>query len=197
MVILITNGVGESDLGMVMVFCHPDQARREACDALSTLCQYNSSELSVVVIRRYSNTPYIPRGTSCAFYLDMGTFSGGAASAQFLLDRHAFVPATSFQWIRGATATQDGGRGFEDIPPSARVPMGEVRGGTLFFWSHLPVNPPASSCFASGRVYQDWGRIRKSPCLHTDRRWVRLSSCQYPDRRVSISPFSQTSTGSQ
>ena len=27
MVILITDGVGESDLGMVMVFCHPNQAR--------------------------------------------------------------------------------------------------------------------------------------------------------------------------
>ena len=42
-VIHITIGVGESDLGMVTVFCHPDLARIEACDALSALCQCNLS----------------------------------------------------------------------------------------------------------------------------------------------------------
>ena len=30
MVMLITNGLGERYLGMVMVFCHPDQDRIEA-----------------------------------------------------------------------------------------------------------------------------------------------------------------------
>ena len=87
MVILITEGVGESDLGMVMVFCHPDQARIVACDALSTLCQHNSSDPNVVVVRRYSITPYIPRGMSHALYLDVGTFSWDVAFTQFPLDR--------------------------------------------------------------------------------------------------------------
>ena len=73
--ILLTNGVGEKDLGMVMVFCHPDQARIEACDALSALCQCDSSEQNVVV-RRYSKTAYIPRGMCSSLYLDMSTFSG-------------------------------------------------------------------------------------------------------------------------
>ena len=77
MVILITDGVGESDLGMVIVFCHPDQARIEACDALSALHQCNSSELSVVVIRRYSNTPYIPRGCPM-YFIWMWALSPGA-----------------------------------------------------------------------------------------------------------------------
>ena len=36
MVILITDGVGEGDLGMSAVFCHPNQVKREACDVLST-----------------------------------------------------------------------------------------------------------------------------------------------------------------
>ena len=44
MAINITDEVGERDLDTVMVFCHPDQARIEACDALSTLCQCHSSE---------------------------------------------------------------------------------------------------------------------------------------------------------
>ena len=84
MVILITDRVGERDLGIVTVFCHPDQARIEACDTLSTLHQCNLPEPSMVVVRRYSNTPYIPRGMSCSLYLDVDTLSGGAASAQFL-----------------------------------------------------------------------------------------------------------------
>ena len=58
-VILITDGAGESGLGMVMVFCHSNQARIEACDALSALHQHDLSEPSVVVVRRYSRTPCI------------------------------------------------------------------------------------------------------------------------------------------
>ena len=87
MVILITDGVGESVLGMMTVFCHPEQARIEACDALSILCQSDTCKLSVVLVRRYSNIPYIPRETSCSLYLDMSTLSKGVAYAQFSLDR--------------------------------------------------------------------------------------------------------------
>ena len=76
-VIHISDGVREVDLGMVTVFCQADQARIEACDALFTVCQCDSSELSMVVVRRYSNTHYIPRGISHALYLDMGTFPRG------------------------------------------------------------------------------------------------------------------------
>ena len=71
---------------MVMVFCYCDQARIEACGAPSALCQCNSSEPRMMVVRRYSNTPYIPRGMSHSLYLDVGTFSEGAASTQFQLD---------------------------------------------------------------------------------------------------------------
>ena len=61
-VVLITNGVREGELGMVTGFCHPSQAKMEACEALSTLCQSNSLEPRVMVVRRHSNTPYFPRG---------------------------------------------------------------------------------------------------------------------------------------
>ena len=76
MAIPITNRVGERDLGMVTVFCHTDQVSIEACDALSALHQCDSLEPSTAVLRRYSNTPYIPRGTLHSLYLDVGTFSG-------------------------------------------------------------------------------------------------------------------------
>ena len=41
----------------------------EASNALSTLLQCDSSEPSVVVVRRYTNTPYIPQGSSLLLYL--------------------------------------------------------------------------------------------------------------------------------
>ena len=37
MVILVTSGVGEGNLGMVTTFCHHDQAEMEASHVLSTL----------------------------------------------------------------------------------------------------------------------------------------------------------------
>ena len=45
--ILITESIGGRDLNMVTVFCHPEQARIEACDAILVLCQCDSSEPSV------------------------------------------------------------------------------------------------------------------------------------------------------
>ena len=85
--ILITDGVGERDLGMVTVFCHPNQATIEAYDALSTLHQQDSSVPSMVVVRKYSNTPYIPKGMAHSLYLEVDSLSGGATSTQFPLDR--------------------------------------------------------------------------------------------------------------
>ena len=60
---LITDRVGEERLGMVMVFCHHDQ-NKMASDALSVLCQWESPDPSEVMVRGYTNTPYIPQGTS-------------------------------------------------------------------------------------------------------------------------------------
>ena len=86
MVILITDGLGEGNLGMVITFCHHDQAKMEASDAFSTLHQCDLPEPGVVVVRRYTDTTYIPQRTSHFLYLDMNTLSRGASSAQFPLD---------------------------------------------------------------------------------------------------------------
>ena len=64
---------GEGNLGMVTTFCHHDQAKMEASDALSTLHQCDLPEPSGVVVRRYTKTPYIPQGSSCFLYLDVST----------------------------------------------------------------------------------------------------------------------------
>ena len=87
MLILITDGVTESDLGMVTVFCHPKQGRMEAYDALSAQNHCDSCKSSVVLVWKYSNTSYIPRGMSHSLYLDMGTLSRVVVSTQFPLDK--------------------------------------------------------------------------------------------------------------
>ena len=57
MAILVTDGMGEGYLGMVITFCCHDQAKLEASDALSALHQHYLMEPSVVVVRRYTTLP--------------------------------------------------------------------------------------------------------------------------------------------
>ena len=74
--VLITYGVGEGYLGMVTTFCHHDQVKMEATDALGALCQCDLQKPSVVVVRQYTNTPCIPQDTSRLLYLGISTLSG-------------------------------------------------------------------------------------------------------------------------
>ena len=60
MEILVMDAVGGGNLGVVTTFCHHNQARVEASEALSALHQHDLPEPSVVVVRRYTNSPYIP-----------------------------------------------------------------------------------------------------------------------------------------
>ena len=117
--ILITTGVGKRDLGLVTVFCCCNQAKMEACDTLSTLHQCDSPEPSVVVVRRYSNTPCIPQGMICLFYLDVGTFSGGITSAQFLLDRlhlHWLLPISRTDILLPHEVGEEGLETYSHLP---------------------------------------------------------------------------------
>ena len=59
MVVLVTDGVGEGNLGMVTTFCQHDQANVEATEVLSALHQCDSSEPSVVIVRRFTNSPFV------------------------------------------------------------------------------------------------------------------------------------------
>ena len=51
------------------------------------LCQCDLPEPSVVAVRRYTSTPYIPQGSSCFLHLDVNTLSRGASCTQFPLDQ--------------------------------------------------------------------------------------------------------------
>ena len=86
MAVLVTDGVGEGNLGMQTTFCCHDQAKVEASEALSDLHQHYSLEPSVVLVRRFTNSPYLPWGSFGFLYLDTTTLSGGTSSTQFPLD---------------------------------------------------------------------------------------------------------------
>ena len=161
MAILITDGVGGRDLGMVMAFCHPNQARIEACDTLSALCQFNSLETSVVVVRRYSNTPYIPRRMSHSLYLDIDTLSGGITSTQFPLDRLHLHWLLSLNRTKVLLPCKEGGK-FWRHTTSSRDSMGRFSRGTPSVCSNLPISPYATSSSSFGRGHPDWRRTRPS-----------------------------------
>ena len=140
MAILLTGGIGEGNLGMETTFCHQDQVKIEASDALSALHQCNSPDPCVVVVRRYTNTPYIPWGTSCFLYLDMNTLYG----ALF----HPISQWTSFIYTGYSISLRlrwsclmKGGGGVKSVPPFPRGPMEKFRRGTPPLWSSFAVDP--------------------------------------------------------
>ena len=87
MVVLVMDRVRDRNLGMVTTFCHHNQAKVEACEALSVLHQHDSPEPSMIVVRRFTNSPYLLWGSFGFLYLDVTTFSGGTSSSQFPLDQ--------------------------------------------------------------------------------------------------------------
>ena len=62
MAILVTNGVDKWSLGMVTIFCHSGQANVEPPAMFLTLLQWDSSELGIVAMKIFTNSPYFPWG---------------------------------------------------------------------------------------------------------------------------------------
>ena len=73
--ILVTDRVGEGNLGMKTAFCRTDQAKVEPLDTLSTLVQCNSPEPGVVVMKVLTNSPHLPWESFGSPYLDVTTLS--------------------------------------------------------------------------------------------------------------------------
>ena len=62
LVILVMDGVGEGRLGMVTTFCHSDQVKVEPSDVLSTLVQWDYPKPGIIVVKIFTNSPFLPRG---------------------------------------------------------------------------------------------------------------------------------------
>ena len=162
MVILITDGVGEENLGMGTVFCHHDQTKMEASDALSTLCQHDSPEPSVVVVRRYTNTPYIPWETSQLLYLDVNTLSGGTSSVQFYLDHLYLWTLLPYSKTEVLLRQEDGEIGFK-VYPHTWDSREKLQRGALPLWPSVIINPLICSPASSIRRHSDRGRTGLQP----------------------------------
>ena len=85
MAVLVIDGVEQRSLGMVTTFCHHDHVKVEPLEVFSTLVQWDSPELSIVVMKIFTNSPYLPQGSFGFPYLDVTTLSVGVLTTQFPL----------------------------------------------------------------------------------------------------------------
>ena len=143
-VILITNGAGEGGLGHGDSLLSPWSSQGIGLWCLSTLCQCNPSELSVMVVRRYSNSPYIWKRHPVHF-IWMWALSQGASSTQFPLDRlhlHQLIPFSRTELL---LPHEEGKRGWKHAPISQRFCGRVWRRNTAFliwFLCQYPHWPP-------------------------------------------------------
>ena len=106
---------------MVTTFCHYNQAKMKASDAVSSLCQCNSLELSVVVARRYTNTLYIPWRTSHFLHIDVSILSRGASSAQFPLNQLCLCRLLPFSETEVVLPHEEGVAGLKVFSHSLKI----------------------------------------------------------------------------
>ena len=67
---------------------HKERARMqqvEPSEVLSTLLQWNSPKPSMVMVKIFANSPYLPQGSFGSPYLDVTILSTGTLTAQFPL----------------------------------------------------------------------------------------------------------------
>ena len=82
---LVTDGVGEGFLEMVTFFCCSHQAKVQPLVVLSTIFQWDSPELGVMVVKIFTNSPCVPWRSLSLPYLDITTLSVGDLTIQFPL----------------------------------------------------------------------------------------------------------------
>ena len=85
----------------------------EASDALSAIHQCDSPEPSIVVVRRYTKTPYISWGTSQFLYLYVSTLPGNTSSAQFPLDHLHLWRSLPYSKTKVFFPHEEGEMGFQ------------------------------------------------------------------------------------
>ena len=163
MAILVTDGVGEGNLGMVTTFCQHDQAKMEASNALSALHQGNLLEPSVVVVRQYTNTPYILWQSSHLSYLDISTLFGGTSSTWFPLDWLHLCRLIPFSNTEMVLPWEEGDIGLKVFPYFQEAPWQNSEEEHCVPNLILLLVPSSAPPSPSRRVHQDGGRVGLSP----------------------------------
>ena len=152
MVVLVMDGVGEGNLDMVTTFCCHNQAKIEASKALSALCQCDSPEPSVVVVRRFTNSPFLPLGSFGFLYLDMTTLSGGASSAQFPLDQLCLCRLLPYSDTKVVLPWEEGEEGLK-VYPFFQESLSNAY--LIQYYYQFPHHPPMSIKKKASRLRKD------------------------------------------
>ena len=106
---------------MVTTFCSHNQVKMEASEACTALQQCDLPESRVFMIRRYTNTPFIPWGTSQLLYLDMSDLPQGASSAQFPLDGLHLWELLPYSKTEALLPHEEGKMGYRTYPLSQKI----------------------------------------------------------------------------
>ena len=119
-------------------------------------------EPSLVVMRRYTNTPYIPQGTSHFLYLDVSTLSRGTSLPNSLWTVFIYAGYSLSLRLMWSCLVKRGRWGWRCSPSPKRF-CGRVQRGTLPFCPNSTVDPFVGPSSTSRRGHPDGGRIRLSP----------------------------------
>ena len=85
MVILVTEGISEGNLGLMTVYCQSDQKRVDLSDALSTLVRWDYANPVMVAVKVFTNMPFFLWGSSGYPYFHVTTPYVGTTTALFPL----------------------------------------------------------------------------------------------------------------
>ena len=122
MVLIVIDGVGEGNLGMVTTFCHHDPSTVEASEVLSALHQCDLPKPSVVEVWRFTNSPYLPWESFGLLYLDMTNLSGNASSTQFPLDWKCLCRLLPYSTTEVVLPWEEGEEGLKVYPSFQETP---------------------------------------------------------------------------
>ena len=136
-----------------------NQAKVEASEALSALCQFDSLEPSAVVVRRFNNSPYLPWG-SFWFPLPRHDHSlQGFFIHQIPTGPAMPMQATPLLWHQGGLAT-GGGRGR--VRGTSLLPgdlVENVLRKSIAYLTAILLLVCSSPPSPLSRGLPDWGRI--------------------------------------
>ena len=106
---------------MVTIFCSHNQVKMEASEVLTTLHLCNSPEPSIFMVRRYTNTPFIPQRASRLLYLDVSDILRGASSAQLPLNCLHLQKLLPYSETKVLLPCEEGETGYRTYPFSQEV----------------------------------------------------------------------------
>ena len=161
---LVTDWVGEGRLGIITTFCQSDQVQVEALGAFLTLVYWDSPKPGVVVVKVFTNSPYLPQGFFNSPYLDVTTLSAGALTGQFPLVPMCLCRLLHILPVRSSFHERK--RGWaRSLPIPHGGTVGELRRGASFV-QPVPLSVPVIYSHSNRDMStQTEGSTLLQPCL--------------------------------